>query len=278
MNKYLTAILFFVLLISPLRAKKSEQDSLRLFLEYIGTDSINIVEIMKSPEIEDPLKILDAYLMNKWKLDYDSIEKKLNWTLGCNDSLFLCRTTEYITQKIICDTALHLVDFLLYDACQLCFPQYDKDIRINAAEYAVKQFHSRKAVAIPYRYYINHKELSNWQEQLRLYGMIEFILDEPKRLWCFEKELNLKINKIIAVPNDQTVYYKQFRNLISKYSDMELARISKAEEKEFINILLEGVKYGEKKSQLTYAFMLLTGQFVNNDEVLGQKILDKLLE
>lgn len=278
MNKYLTTILSFILLISPLRAKKSEQDSLRLFLEYIETDSINIVAIMKSPEIEDPLKILDAYLMNKWKLDYDSIEKKLYWTLGCNDSLFLCRTTEYIAQKIICDTALHLVDFLLYDACQCASSQYDKDIRINAAEYAVKQFHSRKAVVIPYRYYINHKELSNWQEQLRLYGMIEFILAEPKRLWCFEKELNLKINKIIAVPNDQTVYYKQFRNLISKYSDMELARISKAEEKEFINILLEGVKYGEKKSQLTYAFMLLTGQFVNNDEVLGQKILDKLLE
>ena len=59
---------------------------------------------------------------------------------------------------------------------------------------------------------------------------------------------------------------------------MELARISKAEEKEFINILLEGVKYGEKKSQLTYAFMLLTGQFVDKNEILGQKILNDLLE
>ena len=59
---------------------------------------------------------------------------------------------------------------------------------------------------------------------------------------------------------------------------MELARISKAEEKEFINILLAGVEHGEKKSQLTYAFMLLTGQFVDKNEILGQKILDKLLE
>ena len=53
-----------------------------------------------------------------------------------------------------------------------------------------------------------------------------------------------------------------------------MARISKEEEKELVNILLKGIEQGEKKSQITYAFMLLTGQFVEKDEILGQEILN----
>jgi hypothetical protein len=275
MNKFIT-ILSLLFLILPLRATTLERDSLRLFLEYVGEDSMTIAEIMKSPKITDPLKVLDSCLMYKLRLKYDLEEQKVTWQFGCEDSVFICRTTEYITQKVICDTALYLIDYFSKDVCNLGYPKYEEQIRIKSAEYAVKAFHARKAIAIPYVYYINHKELDNWQNQLRFYGMIDFILLEPKRLWCFEKEFNLKINKIIKEPNEKTSYYTQFRDLINSYSDIDLARISKEEEKELVNILLKGIEQGEKKSQITYAFMLLTGQFVEKDEILGQEILNNV--
>ena len=55
-----------------------------------------------------------------------------------------------------------------------------------------------------------------------------------------------------------------------------MARISKEEEEKLVNILLKGIEQGEKKSQITYAFMLLTGQFVEKDEILGQEILNNV--
>ena len=70
----------------------------------------------------------------------------------------------------------------------------------------------------------------------------------------------------------------RFRNKLDGYSDMDLARISKEQEAELANILLQGMAKGEKKSQMTYAFMLLTGQFVEKDEDLGNELLRKLLE
>lgn len=37
-----------------------------------------------------------------------------------------------------------------------------------------------------------------------------------------------------------------------------------------------GCENGEKKSQIVYAFMLLTGQFVEKDDSLGNDLLRKL--
>lgn len=67
------------------------------------------------------------------------------------------------------------------------------------------------------------------------------------------------------------------RSFVDGYTDLELAQINKEQEKEIVNILLQGIAHGEKKSQLTYAFMLITGQFVEQDEELGKEILFKIL-
>lgn len=65
--------------------------------------------------------------------------------------------------------------------------------------------------------------------------------------------------------------------MLDSYSDIDLARISKWQEAELVNILLQGIANGEKKSQLTYAFMLLTGQFVDRNEKKGNEILSQLV-
>ncbi len=58
---------------------------------------------------------------------------------------------------------------------------------------------------------------------------------------------------------------------------MDLSRITEEQAATMVQILLQGIANGEKKSQLTYAFMLLTGQFVEKDEELGEQLLSMLL-
>lgn len=78
--------------------------------------------------------------------------------------------------------------------------------------------------------------------------------------------------------DEQAPYYTQFRKKLSDYSDIALARITKEQEKELENLLLLGITNGEKKSELKYSFMLLTGQFVEKNEKVGKEILCGLLE
>lgn len=78
--------------------------------------------------------------------------------------------------------------------------------------------------------------------------------------------------------DEQAPYYTQFRKKLSDYSDIALARITKEQEKELENLLLLGITNGEKKSELKYSFMLLTGQFVEKNEKVGKEILYGLLK
>ena len=130
---------------------------------------------------------------------------------------------------------------------------------------------------IPELYYLG-KEANDWQEKLQFYEMTKFVISNSKKIRNFDKETNKKINAILAEPNELSPYYMRFRSKLDGYSDMELARITKVQEAELVNILLQGIANGEKKSQMTYAFMLLTGQFVEKDEALGNELLRKLLE
>ena len=94
----------------------------------------------------------------------------------------------------------------------------------------------------------------------------------------FGDNVNKKLNNILAESNESSPYYVQFENKLNAYSDMDLSRITEEQAATMVQILLQGIANGEKKSQLTYAFMLLTGQFVEKDEILGHKILNDLLE
>ena len=66
--------------------------------------------------------------------------------------------------------------------------------------------------------------------------------------------------------------------MIDCYSDIELARISKAQEQKLADVLRVGIAQGDKKAELTYSFMLLTGLFVDKNESLGYEILHSLLK
>ena len=93
----------------------------------------------------------------------------------------------------------------------------------------------------------------------------------------FGDNVNKKLNNILAESNESSPYYVQFENKLNAYSDMDLSRITEEQAATMVQILLQGIANGEKKSQLTYAFMLLTGQFVEKDEELGEQLLSMLL-
>ena len=104
------------------------------------------------------------------------------------------------------------------------------------------------------------------------------IIEDNKSNNIDEGNTNKQLNSIIAESTGNSKYYNKFRNFINSLTDNELARIT-LEEKEYIsNILLQGIQNQEKKSIMTYAFLLLTGQFTEKNEELGKKLLSLLTE
>ena len=81
----------------------------------------------------------------------------------------------------------------------------------------------------------------------------------------------------MLISDEESYYYVQFRELINSYSDIQLARLTNAQKEDLVSILLLGIENGDKKAELTYSFMLLTGQLVEQDEKLGKELLSKLL-
>ena len=250
-----------------------------MFLEYIGEDSITISKIIDCQEAENPIRTLNFYLMYNMRLEWNSNRQEFEWEFGWGDSLFVCKCAEYLTQKIICDTALYLVEPYLLEAfyVNLSTYRYCERLFLNCAEFLIANFHTGQVISIPITYYNNHKEQADWQDKLRFYEMIKFILLAPKHVYSFDKETNEKCNIIIA-NNEESPYYNEFRSLINKYSCLDMARITKAQEKELIRTLQQGIANGEKKARLTFAFMLLTGQFIEQEEELGNEILSALLK
>lgn len=268
-----------VLATSPLKATRNELDSLYLFCEQIGEDSANISQIMNSPDAAIPSFIIDNYL-SLLRLGYDYNQKQYEWYPGWGDSLYVCKYVNYITHQIVQDTALSLIEDYLENAYLFLFHhEYAVRRLLDCAEYSIVRFHSRSGYLIPELCYLG-KETNDWQEKLQFYEMTKFVILSPKhfRFRYFAKDINMKFDSIIAESNESSPYYSQFRSMLDSYSDIDLARISKWQEAELVNILLQGIANGEKKSQLTYAFMLMTGQFVEKDQALGNELLRKLLE
>lgn len=278
MRKHVLVIIFSLpILVANLSATNNQRDSLRTFLENIGEDSIIINRVMSSSDAADPLHIMDSYLALR-RLQYDSIYEQLEWQIGWDDSVYVCKYVDYLTQRIVQDTALSLIEDYLENAYLLLFHhEYAVRRLLDCAEYSIVRFHSRHGYLVPDLYY-HGKEANDWQEKLQFYEMIKFVIFGSENVRNFDKEANKKINVIIAESNESSPYYVQFRTKLDSYSDMELARITKVQEAELVNILLQGIANGEKKSQMTYAFMLLTGQFVEKDQALGNELLRKLLE
>ena len=270
--------LFLLLLVAPVSATNNQQDSLRIFLEYIGEDSATISKILQSPEATNPLETIESYLTSNEKLICDSNRQEMVWIVGWSDSAFVCKCAKYLRQLIINDTALHLVEPCLLQAFLFNHKSYSASIILECAEQAITVFHARNVFLIPNMYYCNHEEIDNRQEKSQFYEMVEMILSPQKYVYTFDKDTNKKINAILAESNESSPYYMRFRSKLDGYSDMELARISKEQEAELIDILHQGIANGEKKSQLTYAFMLLTGQFVEKDEKLGNELLFGLIK
>jgi len=214
--------------------------------------------------------------MYKARLEYDSCEQRLEWRYDWLDSVFVYRCAKYLTQKIVNDTALYLIEPCLLQGF-FVGPRYEEQMLLGCAEYTIVCFHATKALMIPEVYYGSHQELKDWQEKRRFYNMIEFILSGSASFNGYGKEYIQIFKKIVTESNEVSPYYTQFRSIINSYSDMDLARITKMQEDEMVSVLLQGVANGEKKAKLTYSFMLLTGQFVEKNEEMGAKILSDLL-
>jgi len=278
MRKHVLVIIFSLpILVANLSATNNQRDSLRTFLENIGEDAIIINRVMSSSDAADPLHIMDSYLALR-RLQYDSIYEQLEWQIGWDDSVYVCKYVDYLTQRIVQDTALSLIEDYLENAYLFLFHhEYAVRRLLDCSEYSIVRFHSRSGYLIPELCYLG-KETNDWQEKLQFYEMTKFVISNSKKIRNFDKDTNKKINAILAEPNELSPYYMRFRSKLDGYSDMELARITKVQEAELVNIILQGIANGEKKSQLTYAFMLMTGQFVEKDQVLGNELLRKLLE
>lgn len=274
MKRYII-IVSLLILAFPIQATRNQRDSLRYFLDYIGEDSITINQIIKSPEAANPLEAIETSLISGCRLMCDSKERKMGKNKA-NDSIYACKCAQYLTHLIINDTAIHLVETCLSDAYLFSNKRYNESLIVECAENAINLFHARQATWIPGLYYGVHKEIVDWQEKKRYYEMISFVLSGTQYMHNFDNATNNKYNRIIAEPNDSSPYYAQFRNLLDGYSDMDLARISKEQEEELVRILIQGIAKGEQKSQMTYGFMLLTGQFVKKDEKQGNEVLTEL--
>ncbi len=275
MRKHVLVIIFSLpILVANLSATNNQRDSLRTFLENIGEDSANISQIMNSPDAAIPSFIIDNYL-SLIRLGYDYNQKQYEWYPGWGDSLYVCKYVDYLTQRIVQDTALSLIEDYLENAYLFLFHhEYAVRRLLDCAEYSIVRYHSRSGYLVPELCYLG-KETDDRQKKLQFYEMTKFVISNSKKIRNFDKDTNKKINAILAEPNELSPYYMRFRSKLDGYSDMELARISKEQEKELVSILLDGIAYGEKKCQLTYAFMLLTGQFVEKDEKQGNELLSE---
>lgn len=276
MRRQTCSILILLLLVAPVSATNNQQDSLRIFLKYLGEDSVTISQIIQSPEAANPLETIETYLMFNTKLVCDSSGQEMEWIEGWSDSVFVCKCAKYLQRLIVCDTALHLLNPCLLETF-LINQKYKELIVVECAEQAVTFFHARQAILIPKLYYFNHKEIDSWQENWQFYEMVEMILIPQKHVYIFEETTNKKVDAILAESNELSPYYVQFRKILDGYTDMDLARITEEQEKELVGILHEGIAHGEKKCQMTYAYMLLTGQFVEKDEESGKQLLSTLL-
>ena len=220
---------------------------------------------------------MDSYLALR-RLQYDSIYEQLEWQIGWDDSVYDCKYVDYLTQRIVQDTALSLIEDYLENAYLLLFHhEYAVRRLLDCAEYSIVRFHSRSGYLIPELCYLE-KETNDRQKKLQIYEMIKFVIFGSENMRNFDKEANKKINVIIAESNESSPYYVQFRTKLDSYSDMELARITNEQKEELASILRQGIVHGEKKTQLTYAFMLLTGQFVEKNEKYGKELLSRLLK
>jgi len=278
MRKHVLVIIFSLpILVANLSATNNQRDSLRTFLENIGEDSIIINRVMNSPDAAIPSFIIDNYL-SLLRLGYDYNQKQYEWYPGWGDSLYVCKYVDYLTQRIVQDTTLSFIEDYLENAYLLLFHhEYAVRRLLDCAEYSIARYHSRSGYLVPELCYLG-KETDDRQKKLQFYAMTKFVILSSVNVRNFDKKTKKKFDSIIAESNEYSPYYVQFRKRIDGYSDMELARISKEQEKELVSILLDGIAYGEKKCQLTYAFMLLTGQFVEKDEKQGNELLSELLQ
>ncbi len=253
-------------------------DSLSSFLNFVGEDSTIISKITQSEFSIQPEKTIDTYLSLKFKITYNEEKQDLDWVLGWDDSIFVCRCTEYIIEKILCDTNLALINDYLLEA-YVTNHKYEEKMILESAVCAISTYNARSAVLIPELYYYNHRELDNWIAQYVHYSMIKYILLGTLNTFNNETNFCSWVNTLQSVlaedSNDK--FYKLFRETIDNYSDLDLARLSSEQKRSIENILRQGCLGKDKKAMTTYAFMLLTGTLVKPDRIKGLDILSAVL-
>lgn len=284
MKKTIINFIFLSVFAGNLFAFTAEQDSLYFFLRYIKEDSTDISRIMQSKYALKPLETLSNYVLYHFKLEYDSVENRMDWQFGWKDSVFIRKCDEYITHQILCDTNLSLVGPYLTEMFIGAYSRQNRDEEkslLKCSQTAIEIYHSRESLIIPELYYYNHKDIADRQEMRLLYTiMLKYILIGRYNEVSIKEICPVTAEKLLSIMKDKEggdTYYRIYRNLIDNYTDKELARLSVEQKNEVIKIITDGFQCGDKKATLVYAFMLITGQFVEKNEELGNKILSNLL-
>lgn len=248
------------------------KDSLQMFLKFIGEDSMVVSDILSN--IDADYRNVSEMYFSGWRLQYDSSRQKLEWTLA-GDSCLIYRTTVYLTERIVKDTALYLIDTDLFGVFVRAYARrFDEKLVLECAKYAINHFYSRSALDILELYYYNHQEDRQWTERLTHYRMVKFVLSGgTKNNSLFETFPYHSLLSIIKLDDTLCPYYTRYRNLISKLSDDELARITEGQKAELLSILQNGIEQGDIKAMLTYSFILITGTFTEKDIETGQHLI-----
>ena len=274
MKKLVLSITLIIQFI-PLYSSRTN-DSLQVFLKCVGEDSIIISNILNAKE---PSLVISMYLSN-YRLQYDSCENDLVWMCEQKDSSFIHNCNKCLTKRIYSDTALNWIDPYLIGSYLTSYKTKDEKLILNCAEYAVEHFYSRAALLIPELYYYNHQDIDGWEIRYNQNLMQQYILLGKSKSLRFIGDttlLNTSLNGILKSTDNSYSYYSSFRKSIDSLTDMELACLTIEKKTEMVELVKKGL-YNDDKATVTYAFMLITGTFAQQDISKGYQILESFLD
>lgn len=230
----------------------AQSNSIFDFLLEVGEDTCTASYISNIDSIEYS-DVYEGYVVAKHKLCYDSISGGITWVECYSDSSFISRTTKYLVDRIVRDTALQympdLMTIFLYNS------EYDQEIIIDGVKYMVAQFWSKDAIEIASLYAYN-QYLKTHDEYYKMlyfyYGMYNYIVSG--KTYDIKNFINLES---IENTSEESVFYRQFRESIDTLSNYQLARMTNIQRKKLEDILVCGIEVGDTRCRSLYTFLQL---------------------
>lgn len=274
-------IVFFVVVHAEVKPNESLQTLLMYVEDSCHAQQIinSYSDILKSDSLYDSDFIVECYLLYPSRLRYDSIRRDWKLEFGWSDSVFFKRSIEYTANIILKDTALDLVSRYLYNNYLMPL-DYSSNSIVHWAKEIVNKFHSTDALGILTLHYYNKMlthdkdEYEHAEALLTYYKMLEYVLRGNKRTFHYSPATIIPRNtewfNTIEVKGS---YYHVYRNEIKQFTNIQLARLSSKDNMRIQSLLQQGIDNGEEECIIVWAFMKITGCFVEKNIEEGKRIL-----